>query len=161
MKRFRVFRAPLHQPTDYLIKPFRLEALTARINYHLNKQIFDDAVFNTYHTKGWFGVQRFLENHSYCDKYWSGVTTLAKRLLINNDIDKFDDIEMMLEDILQQNEYVPAQLLLAQLLLTQNKFEQLTSLLTSIDSSSSKQHLSLLDLKARSAIKQNRISMGY
>ncbi|WP_434145450.1 response regulator [Photobacterium leiognathi] len=150
-----------YQPTDYLIKPFRLETLTARINYHLNKRIFDDAVFNTYHSKGWFGVQRFLENYSYCDKYWSGVTTLAKRLLINNDIDKFDDIEMMLEDILQQNEYVPAQLLLAQLLLTQNKFEQLTPLLTSINSSSSKQHLSLLRFKARSAIKQNRISMGY
>ncbi|KPA51910.1 histidine kinase [Photobacterium leiognathi subsp. mandapamensis] len=150
-----------YQPTDYLIKPFRLETLTSRINFHFNKHNFDNAVFENYQSNGWFGAQRFLENHSYCDKYWSAVTTLAKRLLINNKSENHTDIELMLNDILQQNDYVPAKLLLAQLWLSQNKLEQLLPFLTSINSSSPQQHLSLLDLKARAAIKQNRISMGY
>lgn len=150
-----------YQPTDYLIKPFRLETLTSRINVHFNKHKFEDTVFNTYQSKGWLGVQEYIENYSYCDKYWSSVTTLAKRLLINKMTASYDDIDVMLNSLLQQNDYVPAKLLLAQLWLEQNKFDQLTPLLTSINSSSPQQHLTLLDLKARSALKQNRISMGY
>ncbi|MCG3864706.1 MULTISPECIES: response regulator [unclassified Photobacterium] len=150
-----------YQPTDYLIKPFRLETLTTRINVHFNKHKFEDSVFNTYQSKGWLGVQEFIENYSSCDKYWSSVTTLAKRLLLNKVMESYGDIEVMLNSLLQQNDYVPAKLLLAQLWLEQDKFDKLTPLLSSINSSSPQQHLTLLDLKARSALKQNRISIGY
>lgn len=146
-----------YEPDDYLVKPLRADNLQKRLAINFNQQQLNETVWQAFQNTGVAGARQALQQAKSDKSFRLTVTQLCKRLAKHN---KADTAIALLKSFTRQHDYLPAKLLLVELLLNNGSHEQAAMANNALQAGFPK-HINVLDLAAKIHMKNKDFQQGY
>ncbi|MGF1726286.1 response regulator [Photobacterium nomapromontoriensis] len=145
------------EPDDYLIKPLRQDILQQRLRINFSQQELNNTVWQAYRTHTVTGAKHALQQASSEKSFRLAITHLCKRLARN---DMSEAAISILTSVTQQHNYLPAKLLLAELLHRTGQNIPACKLINDMLKIHPR-HIKVLDLAARTYFANQHFKQGY
>ncbi|MGF1682703.1 response regulator [Photobacterium minamisatsumaniensis] len=145
------------EPDDYLVKPLRPNNLQKRLVANLSQQQLNESIWQAFNLTGVTGARKALQQAQNEKSFKLAITQLCKRLAKHQQL---PTAIALLKSFITQHDYLPAKLLLIELLLRSNSLEQATQNTAEVQTAFP-QHIKVLDLSARIYLKNNDLQQGY
>ncbi|MGR5149264.1 response regulator [Photobacterium alginatilyticum] len=146
-----------YEPDDYLVKPLRADSLQKRLAVNFSQQQLNETVWKAFQDSGVAGARWALQQAKSEKSFRLTITQLCKRLAKHNNV---DTAIALLKSFTRQHDYLPAKLLLVELLLKNGLHEQAAMTNKALHAAFPK-HINVLDLAARIHMKNKDFKQGY
>lgn len=160
-----------YEPNDYLVKPLRIEVLHQRLAANFKQHQLNKNVFTAFKSAGIQGARKALQQATTQTAFQHAITALCKSLVNSTPPDTLTSKTnvpnnviptaiSLLRSFTQKHDYLPAQLYLAELYLSQQQYAEAKVIIEPLRDQYPN-HLLIIEFSARLALCHGDITQTY